>query len=194
MTTFYAQSSTDLSTVIWNDQAGGGGSNGTPGNGDTCDLNNKTLVMDITTFPTSGTLTAIQDTHATGTGCITLAMSGSTTYHINATNINAAKNFTGMIQTSGAAPSATLALSGNVTGGSAGYGVHHYSTGSLTCLAVAGGSGGYAGITIDTGNVTCTSVTGGSNSSMGILIITSCIINCTSVTGNGGVGIQYGIV
>lgn len=120
---------------------------------------------------TSGTLNSLSAA-AAGTGTITIDMTVQN-LEIDATTFQAAAHTTGLIQLSGAAPTKTLTLVGNLIGGTGATNPACLSKGTSTCIVnitgnVTGGSGTSAwGITDGStaGLVTITgTVTGGSGS------------------------------
>lgn len=139
-----------------------------PGNGDIADLNGFIVAMDISTIPASGTLLSLISPAKAGQ--LTVALNTLGNCAINATTITAGTNTTGLINVSGAAPTATLTITGNVTGGSASsaYGACNTSTGTITITGnVTGGSASRAA--------------GAYNYSTGEIILNSCnLINGTA--------------
>lgn len=177
-------------TSVWNGGA-------VPGNGDTADLNNYAIVMDITRIPASGSLLGITDNSTSATGCLTVALDtlGSSEIYVNysgATGIVATKNTTGLIQVTGTT-SNTLKITGNLTGGSANASsaVYHNSTGALTIIGDIAATGGIHNalyvLTAATVSITG-NITGGTNSgSRGARFdSTSTVTINGSVTGGSG--------
>ncbi len=127
-----------------------------PGNGDTADLNGYVVVMDIATLPASGTLLALVSPAKAGQLTVNLATLGDCA--INATTITCG-TVQGLILVSGAAPTKTLTINGNITGGSGypAYGLYHTSTGSV---AITGNiTGGSATTTVGVTNYSTGSIT-----------------------------------
>ena len=175
-----------------------------PGNGDTACLNGFVVVMNIATIPASGTLAQLDGSNGSGgstVGRLTIDLATLGNAVINATQILAYNpGSSGFLGVSGAAPSNTLTINGNVTGGSGSnaFGIYNTSTGSVTVTGnVTGGSGTSAnaiyntstGSVTVTGNVTAGSVSnafGLRNNSTGTVTITG------NVTGGSG-SATYGI-
>lgn len=202
----------------WNTAADGSGSFATPGNGDTCDLNGKTVVMNLATIPASGSLAALQSTGTAGQ--LTLTMSGTNTYNINAATCTGGTKNGGLILTAGAAAGSTLNISGNVNGGTAAgaYGLAHGGTGTVNVggnaqggsnssayginntstgtVNVAGSSTGSTARGINnnsTGTVNLGAALGGSASaSYGVVNVSTGTITATAATG-GSAATAYGI-
>jgi len=116
-----------------------------PGDGDTADLGGFTVVMDIARVPGAGDLLALISPATAGQLTVDLSVLGDCS--INAVDIIAGTNNTGIVNVTGAAPAATLTVNGNVFagGGSDDYGVYHYSTGKLIVNGdVTAGTANYA--------------------------------------------------
>lgn len=133
-----------------------------PGDGDTADLNGKTVTWNLLTIPASGTLASL--TSSGSSGKLNLTASGSNTYTLNvadtASSIQAGTDT--MITVTGAAPSASVVINGNPTGGSttARYAIEHNSSATLTLNGKpSAGSGSVSPglVKSGTGNVTVTS-------------------------------------
>jgi hypothetical protein len=193
---------TAASSGNWN--TGGNWTGGAvPGNGDTADLNGKTMTLDITTVPATGTLLGI--TSAASGGSITIALDtlGSTT--INATTISAGS--VSMIVVSGTTGN-TLTINGDIIGGdnngdwSQRGAIRHNGTGSIVIngdvsayTAVANQGYTCHGIyNTSTGSITITGdVTGGRYYNYGIYGTSTGTITVTgNVTGGTSV-LSFGI-
>jgi len=196
---------TIIAAAAGNWSAGGTWTGGVvPGDGDTADLNGYVVTMDIATVPASGTLLSLISPSKAGQ--LTLAMSESNTYAINATTITAGtKTSTGLINVSGAAPAAVLTVTGNINASQSGgtndcAGLVNSSTGTVNIIGnILGGSGSggytcYGCVNSSTGTVNVTgNVTGGSNlngwgfgnNSTGTVIVTG------NITGGSYTNMNY---
>jgi hypothetical protein len=129
-------------TSVWN-----GGV--VPGNGDTADLNNYAITMDITTIPASGSLLGITDSSVGGAGYITVALDtlGNSAINVNysgATGIVPKKNTTGVIQVTGTT-SNTLTVTSNLKNGAGANNsrsIYWNSTGKLVLIGNITGTAG----------------------------------------------------
>jgi hypothetical protein len=137
-----------------------------PGNGDTADLNGFVVAMNIATIPASGTLLALTGAGKAGQLTVDLSVLGNSA--INATTITAGTvASTGFVLVSGAAPAATLTVTGAIVAGTgtATSGLRTSSSGAITIVGdVTAGSGsgnskmgvfhGGSGLVTITGTVT----------------------------------------
>jgi hypothetical protein len=144
-------------------------------------------------IPATGTLNRLT---ASGAGQLTvdLAVVGSVALH--ATTIAPGTVITGMVRVTGAAPTRTLTITGNITGGAGNdrVGVENESTGTVSVVGnITGGTGarafGHYGIT---GKLIVTgTITGGAGAeAMGILSLAGTTVtfaSCRLVDGAGGV-------
>lgn len=172
-----------------------------PAAGDTADLNGFTVTMDVATIPASGTLAAL--TSPAKAGSLALAMAGSTAYQINATAITAGTKNGGLIAASGFAPSSTLVVNGNLTGGTgaSANALLAVGSGDITINGnVVGGSGSGADavyianvspLTIN-GNVTASAGGNGVTTNSGLLNPMTINGNVVGGAASNKIGIQYG--
>lgn len=193
VTTYYAYENgvlehdpADAHTTNWNTAADGSGTDGTPGEGDTCILNNKTGLTGQTTFPSSGTLASFNDT--TGAGCVTYALNTLGNCAINATAISSNTATTGLINVTGSTTNTlTIVVANFTTAAGLKLGVYFNSTGKLVFIGTGAGtpsSSAYIITNVTTGSVTVTGSMAGPgilNSSIGPCVITGNLIGTVGV-------------
>lgn len=183
MATLYAQSTGNWDAINWNTAANGSGSNQTPSAGDTLVSNSYTVTVNgnytVTqiTNTSGGTFTlangvTLTCTHATagilavGTACVTWALNSPNSATVVANIVGGGSNQRGLTATG----SGSLAITGNVTGGSnaAGHGVliDNACTGTITITGdITGGTNSAAiGVYVyGAANVTITGTTRAAN-------------------------------
>jgi hypothetical protein len=185
-TTWFAQANAAWDAANeWNDVANGSGNFGTPGDGDTCDLQNYIVSWSSTgRIPLTGTLLLLRSGATnTGTGQITLA-TGAATYALLSTTIQAGykPTATGFIRITGSNNSAIV----NITASSGIFGGGNAAAAAIVLLTTGGGGAAF--------NITANVTGGSSTTTYGILGGGYGVINIIGNLTGGSVYSAHGIM
>lgn len=178
-------------TNWWDSPTSGLGNKVTIADGDTVNLNGKTVALNVASTPSIASLVT---GGATTAGMITVALADGSKA-ITCASISSSSMLGNAISISGTAPNNTLTYNGNITGGSNSFTyVSFSSTGTLLINgSLTGGGGGHAVRTSSTGTVHVTGNCTGGSTGGSALVVTGASTVTIDGDAKGGAGGGTGV-